>query len=166
MNNKKIKELSLDSFHIYGSFADMINPGSVKFGEKPIEFYRDMVLVDLGTSRSAAFSTLRVCKRPPIVDVSEFHDSCEEGILSLDSDILIPVAPAAAGDKVAVESIEIFRAPKGTMISLRPGVWHHAPFAYGNDEANVLIVLPERLYAIDCTVCRIPRDEQIEIEGA
>lgn len=161
-----IKELSPQAFGVYGSFANMVNPAAEVIGEEPVEFYRDMVLLDLGVRSVAAFSTCRVLKRLPVVDVSEFHNRTAEGILPLDSDILIHVAPATPTGSVPVGRIEIFRVPRGTMVTLRPGVWHHAPFAYGADLANVLIVLPERTYATDCEVREIAGDERPEIEGA
>jgi len=164
MRKEKIKELTLESFAKFGSFANMINPDALKLGAEPIEFYRDMVRLDLGGRAIASFSTCRVCKRPPIVDVTEFHHATGEGILPLDADILIHVGPATPVGDVPLERIEIFRVPKGTFVSLHPGVWHHAPFAHNADVANVLIVLPERTYAIDCQVTEIPEENQIQIE--
>lgn len=163
MRKETIKELSLKSFAKFGSFANMINPQAEKLGAEPIEFFRDMVRLDLCCRTIASFSTCRVYKRPPVVDVTEFHNCSGEAILPLDADILIHVAPATAVGEVPLERIEIFRVPKGTFVSLHPGVWHHAPFAYNTDVANVLIVLPERTYAIDCYVTEIAEKDRVEI---
>ena len=163
MRKEKVKELTLESFAKYGSFANMVNPQAEKLGTEPIEFYRDMAQLDLGCRTIASFSTCRVCKRPPIVDVTEFHNGTGEGILPLDADILIHVGPATPVGEVPLDRIEIFRVPKGTFVSLNPGVWHHAPFAHNADVANVLIVLPERTYAIDCHVTEIPEKDRVEI---
>ena len=163
MRKEKVKELTLETFARYGSFANMVNPQAEKLGTEPIEFYRDMAQLDLGCRTIASFSTCRVCKRPPIVDVTEFHNGTGEGILPLDADILIHVGPATPVGEVPLDRIEIFRVPKGTFVSLNPGVWHHAPFAHNADVANVLIVLPERTYAIDCHVTEIPEKDHVEI---
>jgi len=163
MRKTEIKELSVESFAKYGSYANMINPDTCKLGAEPIEFYRDMVLLDLGVHNTASFSVCRVCSRPNIVDVTEFHNGTGEGVLPLDADALIHVGPATGSNEPPLDDIEVFRVPKGTFVSLRPGVWHHAPFAHGSDVANVLIVLPERTYAVDCEVSEIPADEQIKI---
>jgi len=165
MKSTAIKELTMESFSDYGAFANMIDPDALKLGAKPIEFFRDMLLLDLGGAGIAAFSVCRVEKRAPVVDVTEYHTGCAEGILPLDGDILIHVGPATPCDDVPLDRIEVFRVPKGTMACLRPGVWHHAPFAHGCAAANVLIVLPERTYANDCEVFEISSDEQIEIQG-
>jgi ureidoglycolate lyase len=155
MRKEKVKELTLESFARYGTFANLINPRAEKLGAEPIEFYRDMARLDLGGRTIALFSTCRVCKRPPVVDVTEFHHGTGEGIL--------PLGPATPVGEVPLDRIEIFRVPKGTFVSLNPGVWHHAPFAHIADVANVLIVLPERTYAIDCHVTEIPERDRIEI---
>ncbi len=47
---------------------------------------------------------------------------------------------------------------------LNPGVWHHAPLSAFGYPVNVLIILPKRTYANDCTVVQLEGDDQIEIE--
>ena len=163
MRKVKVKELSLESFARYGSYANMINPKAEKLGAEPIEFFRDMVGLDLGGKSIASFSICRVCRRAGVVDVTEYHDGTGEGILPLDADVLIHVGPATAGGVVPIEKIEVFRVPKGTFVALRPGVWHHAPFAHKADVANVLIVLPERTYNIDCKVTELAEEDRVEI---
>jgi len=163
MSQISIQELTHEAFSPYGSFSHMINPQAPKLGEAPIEFFRDMVLLDLGLAHSAAFSVCRVHRRPLRIDVTEHHDLCGEGILPLDQDVLIHVAVATAKGEIPFEKMEVFRVPKGTFVSLRPGIWHHAPFSHTAEVANVLIVLPERTYAKDCIVEQIPPARQITI---
>lgn len=158
-----ITELSLEAFQPYGSFAAMLNPQTMHIGEPPIQFFRDMLPLNLAGSTIASFSVCRVESRPAVVDVTEYHSYCEEGIVPLDGDVLIHVAPATPNGVVPGDTIKIFRVPQGTMVTLRPGVWHHAPFAHGCDAVNVLIVLPERTYANDCTVVELSEDQQITI---
>jgi len=164
MRKALVKELSLEGFGKYGSYANMINPGGEKIGAEPIEFFRDMVGLKLGCRTIASFSACRVCKRPLVVDVTEYHDGTAEGVLPLDADVLIHVGPATAGGDVPVDKIEVFRVPKGTFVALNPGVWHHAPFAYDTEVANVLIVLPERTYNIDCKVTELAEADRVQIE--
>ena len=166
MDAVKVRGLSPDAFQAYGTYARMVNPDAVRIGQEPVEFYRDMVQVDLAGAGAASFSTCRVLKRPPVVEVVEYHTACGEGILPLDGDVLIHVAPATPNGQVPLDRIEVFRVPQGTLVSLRPGVWHHAPYAVDTDVANVLIILPERTYANDCEVYEIAENEQISIDGA
>jgi len=162
MKTVKVQELSLEKFNRYGVFANMLDPDTDKLGASPIEFYRDMLQLDVGQAQPS-FSVCRVEKRNLVIDLSEYHNTTCEGLLPLDEAVYIHVAPANGGDKVPVEQIEVFKVPQGTFVALRRGVWHHAPFTVGNKAANVLVVLPERAYAVDCIVREIAAGDRIKI---
>jgi ureidoglycolate lyase len=167
MRTVKIEELSLEKFLPFGSYANYLSPQSEKIGAAPIEFFRDMVQQTLGSHTIASFSTCRLEKRAGIIDVTEYHSTTGEVMLPLDSDILIHVGPATPpGAEVPLDKIRVFRVPQGTLVSMRPGVWHHGPFTLNDQPANVLIVLPERVYANDCVVVQLEPADQIKIEGA
>ena len=165
MRKASIKDLSAEAFGPYGTFGKMTDPQTARIGSEPVEFYRDILRLDLGGKSIVSFSTCRVRKRPAVVDVAEYHSCCGEGILPLDGDALIHVGIATPTDQIPLDSFKIFHVPAGTMVALHPGVWHHGPFAYGCDTVNVLIVLPERTYANDCVVYQIDPDDQIRIDG-
>ena len=161
----KVEELSIEKFWPFGQIARQLNPTTEKIGATPIEFFRDMAKLDLGRATQASFSTVRVEKRDYIVDVCEYHSACGEGILPLDNDVLIHVGPATPpGEAVPLDKIRVFRVPRGTLVILQPGIWHHAPFTIGVTPANVLIVLPERTYANDAVVVELESAERIRIE--
>ena len=164
MREVNVEELSLEGFLPFGTYANLIDPDGERIGAPPIEFYRDMIQEDLGGSGIVSFSTCRVEKREPVIDVTEYHTCTGEGTLPLDNDVLIHVGPATPTDAdVPLDKIRVFRVPKGTMVVLRPGVWHHAPFTVDATPANVLIVLPERTYAIDCEVVDLPEADRIHV---
>ena len=165
METIKVKEITLENFNKYGKFANMIHPTACKIGEEPVEFYRDMLQLGFGQTNTGSFSICRVLKRPFIVDNIEFHTVAGEGVLPLDGDILLCVAPATAMGDVPVNRVEVFKVPKGTMVTIYPGVWHSAPFALLSDCVNVLIVLPERVYANDCSVVVLKEQERITIKN-
>ena len=164
MRKVKIKKLTEESFRRYGNFASLIQPGGDKIGEKPIEFFRDMVQQNLGSITNVSYSSCVVDKRPLVVDCTEVHDNCHETSICLDGDCLIHVAPACPKGDVPYDGIEVFFVPRGTLVNIKAGVWHHAPFAYNCDIAHVLCALPERTYATDSTVLEIPKDQQTVIE--
>jgi len=164
MRTVKIRELSAQEFLPYGTYANLVNPTAEKLGAPPIEFFRDMVQQTLGAAGSASYSTCRVEKREMVVDVTEYHTQTAEGILPIDNDVLIHVAPATPPDSgVPADKIAVFRIPRGTMVVIRPGVWHHAPLTANDKPANVLIVLPERTYANDCKVFELKGNDRIRI---
>ncbi|MDD5727226.1 MAG: ureidoglycolate lyase [Victivallales bacterium] len=160
MKTLTVQELSIEKFARYGQFADMLNPGGDFIGKKPLAFFRDMLQQNL-KNPAISYSILHVSPRRKVIDVSEYHDDSAEMFMPLDSDVIAHVAPADCGPEVPVEKIELFRVPKGTMVILRPGVWHHAPFVPDGETASVLIALPERLYMTDCKVVDIPPAKHI-----
>lgn len=159
------KKLTPEGFQKFGTYASMVSPSGPHFGAGPIEYYRDMVQSTLGAVPVASFGVCRVVKRPFIVDVSEFHSTACEIVLPLDGDVLMHVAPACEEAEFPANDAEVFLVPKGTIACLRPGVWHHAPYAFGTSTVNCLIMLPERIYKNDCTVFQVPPDRQIRITG-
>ncbi|MCP4402790.1 MAG: ureidoglycolate hydrolase [bacterium] len=164
MRTVQVQELQIETFLPFGFYADMIDPDSEKIGAPPIEFFRDMLQQELGNAGRVSFSTCRVEARELIIDVSEYHSTAGEGILPLDNDVLIHVAPATPDAQCPLNKIAVFRVPQGTMVVLRPGVWHHAPFTTDGRPANTFIVLPERLYANDCHVFELETQDRIKID--
>jgi ureidoglycolate lyase len=164
MKQISVKELTDTNFKIYGSFSNLLNPDVPKLGPGLVEFYRDMERVNLGQSSVASFSVVHVVNRPKIIQKLEYHNYCGEALLPIDGNALIHVAPATRNGEVPrSDQIEVFRVPRGTLVTIRPGVWHHAPFASGCDVLNALVVLPERTYAIDCYVVVLSEEECLEI---
>jgi len=165
MRSVKVEDLTIEKFMPFGQISLQLNPTAEKIGSAPIEFFRDMAQLNLGTATLASFSTVRVEKRDYLIDVLEYHSSCSEAILPLDNDILVHVGPATPpGEAIPLDKIRVFRVPLGTLLILRPGVWHHAPFTVNDTPANVLIVLPERTYANDGIAIDLEPSERIKID--
>ena len=164
MRKIRVRELDRDAFDVYGSYQQLINPKTEKIGAAPIEFFRDMLQLNLGSVPTASISVCRVRRRPFVIDTVEYHDGSSEGILPLDGDVIIHLAPATPPGQIPLDRFEAFRVPAGTFVALRPGVWHHAAYAVKREVVNVLIVLPERAYALDCEASKLPEKDQIEIE--
>jgi ureidoglycolate lyase len=164
MRSVKAENLTVESFLPFGHFCRLVDPDTEKLGTPPVEFYRDAVQQDLGGAAIASFSTCRVEKREFVIGFSEYHTKCGEGILPLDNDILIHVGPATPGNAIPLDKTKVFRVPRGTMVTLRPGIWHGAPWTVNDRPANVLIVLPERTYANDCVALKHNDADQIKID--
>ena len=164
MHSVRAQPLTLETFAPFGTFRDLLDPVGPHLGAPPITFHRDMLPLELG-GKSPVFSICRVSPRGLLMDVMEYHSHTGEGILPLDGDVLVQVAPATPRD-AAFPSAEtkVFHVPRGTMLSLRPGVWHHAPFVVGNAAVNVVIVLPERTYANDTVYFPLEGEARIQIK--
>ena len=105
-----------------------------------------------------------VSYRCRLIDAGEYHNNTCEVSMPLNGDALVWVAPADCSARVPTEKIEVFYVPQGTLLNIRPGVWHHAAFALDEKPLDVMIVLPERAYINDCVCLSIPEAEQIAIE--
>ncbi len=170
MRELRYRRLDPAAFAPYGSFAPLIDPAAggrsaPRIGQPPVEFFRDVIQSGLGADTAGSFGVCRVTRRPPVIDASEYHDGCCEALMPLDGDVLVHVAPAVPGERFPSEQAEVYLVPKGTMIVLRPGVWHHGPFALGAERVSCLVALPERLYARDCKSVTVPEQDRIRVVG-
>jgi ureidoglycolate lyase len=156
----RVKPLTLEGFQPYGTFAPLTPPTArpLVAGEL-ISFWPDCGgVLDLGPTASnhLAIGICQVAWRPLQIDVSEIHSTTGEGICPLDGNIYVHVAAPTPGADVPVEALEVFFVPQGTMLVLKPGVWHHAPHAATPGQTvNTLILLPQRAYANDCVAVEI-----------
>ncbi|MHB8062617.1 MAG: ureidoglycolate lyase [Ruminiclostridium sp.] len=163
MQEIKIQSLSYEKFRKFGEFQSIVQPDGEYLGKAPSEFFRDLIQLRLGNTNILSMSSLRISKRPMIVDVLEYHNHCGEAILPLDSDIIVQLAPATPNGEIPYDKIEAFYILKGTVIVLYPGVWHHSPFVSGNDQAHIFCMLPERTYENDAIVVSIPGEKIVAI---
>lgn len=161
----KVEPLSLESFLPFGRYEHFIDPEREKIGTTPVEFFRDMLPLYLGVNQTPSFSVCRVEEREPVINTTEYHSACGEGVMPLDGDVLFHVGPATPpGETPPLDRFRVFRVPCHTFVALNPGVWHHAPFTISGDTVNCLIVLPTRTYATDCIVLELPQENWIRIE--
>lgn len=165
MRTIPVKPLTAEAFAPYGEFHDMLAPDSRRFvvGQAPITFWPDLCSAIVG-GENICYSTCIVSPRPLVVDVTEYHTYCSEGMLALEQDMIIHVAPASPGNEPPLSRFEAFLVPRGTMVTIRPGVWHHAPYVLTDKPGAMLICLPPRTYQNDCTVVEIAPEQQLEIE--
>lgn len=164
MTHVPVQPLSCERFQRYGQFRDLVSlEGNECIGASPITFYRDMLRIAGPGNGPASASICLVEPRERLVDVLECHDHTDETILPLDGDLLVHFAPATADGRPPMDRLEAFLVPMGTLVVIRPGVWHHAGFCRGDKPVRFLVILPERTYRNDCTVCPVPADEQVRV---
>ncbi|MDF2613332.1 MAG: ureidoglycolate hydrolase [Clostridia bacterium] len=158
MRKIKAKPITRENFTPYGSFYSITEPTGHNLGA----FYHDHVLFPVSGHMPIAFSAL-VSEKPEkmVVTAAEYHNTTAEGVLPIDDDVILHVAPPS--NKPVPELTEAFIVPKGTMVKLNTGVWHLAALPIHQDKVHVLIVLPERIYFNDCTVVEYAPEDQIEI---
>ena len=92
----------------------------------------------------------------------EYHCFTSEGFLPMNGDCLFFVGSPVPGNPFAAE-LHAFRAPKGTLVRLNPGVVHGAQFAVEEQPVDVLLILPAFTFGNDTRFVMLSGDEQIEI---
>jgi ureidoglycolate lyase len=164
MREIKVKTLSLADFKKYGTYSclPVDNEPHIKVRDR-VRFYRDLCGVNLGTEQTVSFSVCRMGSRPFVIDHMEYHNVCQEGIMPLDDDVIIFVAPATNGS-LPIDEVEAFRIPKHTMVVLNSGVWHFSPYLCNEKAGHILILLPERTYVNDCVLVPLAEDQKILIQ--
>lgn len=157
--NIKAKPLTMEAFAPYGSYTDICRPTGHSLGV----FFPDRLLMDVSGDMPVGFSPLSVDKPAEyVVTAAEYHNTTAEGILPLDADVVVHVAPPS--NAPVPEKTEAFIVPKGTLVKLNAGVWHMCPLPVDQPHVNILIVLPQRTYVNDCTVVPYEPQQQIRIE--
>lgn len=158
MRQVKAKPLTKETFEKFGEYYNMLEPDGHNLGL----FYHDKLTFHTSGDMRMGFSSL-VSKRPEnlVIDVVEYHNSTCEGVMPLDDDVLLHVAPAS--NENCSELTEVFVVPKGCFVRLNPGVFHKAALPINKEEVHVLIALPERIYFNDCHIVNYNEDEKFEI---
>lgn len=134
MREVKAVKINAADFAPYGTFCNMTEPEGYPLSGEIHKFY-----------------PIAVRKDDRIIKMAEYHTTTWEGIVALDDDMIIHVAPASGGTPVP-ELAKAFIVPKGCMVKINAAIWHLCPLPLNNDELHAMIILPECTYANDCTV--------------
>jgi ureidoglycolate hydrolase len=161
----KAKPLTAEAFRKYGRFSGAFGEGEYYFDLGCCHFHRDMIQQNLSRESVVSYSICHSFKRPAEVDWLEYHDYTEETIMPIDSGVVMCVAPAVQGSACPKDEVEAFFVEAGTIVTIRPGVWHGIPFVNGaREDAHILCVLPERTYAKDGVVESWDAGEGVMVE--
>ena len=146
MREVKAVKINAADFAPYGTFCSMTEPEGYPLEGEIHKFYPDRISgTCVGTM---AFSPIEVRKDERIVKMAEYHTTTWEGIVALDDDMLIHVAPASGGTPVP-ELAKAFLVPKGCMVKINAAIWHLCPLPANNEVLHAMIVLPECTYDFD-----------------
>lgn len=158
----KVEKITNENFAPFGRFYNMSEPGGYALQGEIHRFFPDRLTA--GASCNLAFSPIMV-KKPErmIITQQEYHLTTWEMILPLNDDMIIHCAPASAGKSVN-EFAKAFIVPKNTLVLINAAIWHLAPLPVSKDELNAMIILPECIYAKDCTVVDLAPDQYFEIK--
>lgn len=158
-----VQDLSLRSFDAFGSFASLLKPERPQTGALRVEFYRDVKQLGLSPAGQATVQICVVEPRSLIVDILARCNSRVTGFLPLDGDMLLQLAPASPTSGAPPTDIAVFRVPRGTLCTIRQGVWHYAPYPAGDKPVLAFIVQPGPAPQDDYTVLDLAPAQQVQI---
>lgn len=161
MKQIKVEELSKESFRRFGEYEDLTTTWET-YGDEPQNagFFPDLIRFS-NDGKDVSASISRVAGKDYTIRTYEFHGEACEGILPLDGDVYIYVAPPFWFPQL--DKMRAFRIPKGTLVRLKAGTIHGAQYSVSGDPVNVLILLPERTYSNDCDFTEMEEADWMQI---
>jgi len=163
MRKIKVEQLTAEAFKDFGSYANFLEPSGPKIGAPPVEFYRDMLIQSFDITGSISYSVCTIRPRPFYINETENHYCSGEAMMPMDGNVVMHFSPASK--EPCYDNFRVFYVPKGTMVIMRPGVWHHAPYVLESKPVNLLVGLPEMTYIKDCYAFELEEENRIEIEN-
>lgn len=160
MKKIEVQPLTTAAFQPYGDFRNLLEPKCCLYENGQPQFYSDLQRIYLGGNTNVAVSVgLEQKREENIIEFAEFHSKTDEAMLPLDGDVIVYFAPAMGKKMPPFEKFEAFLIPKGTLVTVRQGVWHGCQLPVQNEYVRSLILLPPMTYAND-TYCYFFEEEQ------
>lgn len=160
----RVKKLTEDNFQRYGVFQNLLDQEQMaKKSIRSSDFFVDLVPLDFGGMTLPTISVCHVIKQEKmLVDFLEVHQHTCEGLLPLDSDVVIFVGIPKLPE-LSAENLEAFYVPKGTFVKLNPLIVHGKQYVIGEEEAHIVCMLPGRTFQNDRIARRLQGDEVAEL---
>ena len=162
MRKIKAEPLTVEAFAPYGTYTNVMNPEGYHIGGEFHDFYRDQAKFYTDSVLPVGLSPLTVRAHGYKVDSVEWHNHTCEGMMPVNDDAVMHVSLASGG--YDVKATKAFIVPKGTIITVNPGVYHLTPLPVHEKELHALVILPERAYTNDFLSMELDEDSQFEIE--
>ena len=164
MNKIKLQKLTREDFAPFGTFTNILEPTGDSLQGPKHTFYRDNSRFYSDFNLPIGLSPLTVYEQGLKINAAEYHNRTCEGILPLSDDAILHVSPASGG-VYDIEQTKAFLVPKGTMVTLYPGVWHLCPLPSTQPHIHCLVMLPERAYVNDFYIVDLDEKNAFEIDN-
>lgn len=155
--------LSAERFRRYGEFLNLLDDRALAAASIfPKSFFPDVVSLDFGGALPPTVSVCQLVREEPrIVTFVEYHRRTCEGILPLDTDVLLFVGLPDMG-RLSAGRIEAFYVPRGTFVRLNPLIVH-GNLSPVEPTGHSLCLLSGRTFANDAEFLRLSAEEQFEL---
>lgn len=160
-----VQDLSLLAFDAFGSYASLYKAEAPQTGAARVELYRDVKQLGLSPCGTASVNLCLAEPRPHVVDNLACCNSRVTGFLPLNGDVLLQLAPASPSGYLPLDEIAVFRIPRGTLCTIREGVWHSAPYPAGDQPVFACIVQPGSAPPSDYMVIDLDPSQQVQFSS-
>ena len=164
MKTIKVQQLSRKAFRQYGVYQNLLdNDDLAEASVRKAGFFADVLTLNFGGDTLPSVSVCHVKREEKnIIPMVEAHKNTCEGLLPIDSDIIIFCGRLVSGE-MDLDTIEAFHVPQGTFIKYEPLIVHGRQFVSKAAEAHVLCLLPQRTFNNDMIKKMLGDDEKIEV---
>ena len=160
MKTVKVQPLTHEAFAPFGTYTSILNPEGDFLAGPHHKYYRDSSRYYCDSSLPIGLSPLVVDRQEMKLTALEYHNTTCEGIIPINDDAILHVTPAGGPD---TDKTKAFLVPKGTAVTLFPGVYHLCPLPANEEKLHALILLPERTYNNDFFMVDLEEADQFEI---
>lgn len=144
-----LKNITRENIREFGDYFDVAGVEPT-YSDAIFDWWNEVGFADLGGR--ASFGIVQPRFNPEFSEtIFEQHSNTPEVLIPIDEDIIVLVAKKDAfSDGIPrLGDFDAFLVPKGTAVSLKPGVWHHAPMVMGVS-SRVFVIFKEKTSFEDC----------------
>jgi ureidoglycolate lyase len=146
-----LKNITRENFSSFGKYFN--EKGTIPtFSDAGFDWWNEIGLADIPGKLS--FGIVRPKYNPEFSEKSfEQHKHTPEILIPVDEDVIVLAGRRNAfiEEMPKPEDFEAFLVPRGTIVSLDAGVWHHAPMVKGAS-SRVVVIFKEKTSSDDNTM--------------
>lgn len=138
----QLKKISKENFASFGGYFDESSSVPVS-AERYFSWWNGVGIIDIKGRTSVG--VVRPVFNPDFSEtIFEQHRNTPEVLIPVDEDVILLLGKEAAfkNEIPSKEDFEAFLVPRGTVVSINPGVWHHSPMAM-NKFSRVIVLFKE-----------------------
>lgn len=137
-----LKKINQSNFADYGEYLDE-SEMTPTASEECFDWWNAVGFIDIEGRTSLGVVKPKYNSRFT-EEVFEQHNKTPEVLIPMDEDVILLLAKEDAfkNEIPSNDDFEAFLVPRGTVVTLKPGVWHHAPMVL-EKESRVLVLFKE-----------------------
>ncbi|WP_076420073.1 ureidoglycolate lyase [Colwellia sp. UCD-KL20] len=132
-----IENVSKEAFQPYGQLIEMPVKDDPTIAVENVTFWKQQAMFSI--KGETEVGVLKIKKQDMVFDQLENHFKTATGIICLDGDCAIAVAPPS-DDIPNVDTLKAYTIPQGQLFVLAEKCWHSATYPIDKDEITLLII--------------------------